>query len=282
LLSYVLEHLQKIVTFLERSMLPTEREQLCSIASNTAQLIGHLLFDLNDYTHARQFHKAAIQAAQEASNPGLEAVAWGRISFTWTYNGQPDKALACVQRARHLAVEKTTSTVQAYLASVEAEIQAILGNRNACLKALGDAEAVDSYPQSGEDNYWLRFDHSRLAGYQGTCFRRLYDPKDATTFSFLVDAQTALRDALARLTSPMAQRRPTLLIDLAGTYTQQGDCERACQLAIEAATTIGQIKSKAAMKRLLNLRLDLEMWHSTQYVKSLDGHIEPLLEQTWY
>jgi DNA-binding SARP family transcriptional activator len=280
LLSYVKEHLQKILSFLDRSLLPGERLQLCAAASNTAQLIGHLLFDLNEYSHARAFQQAAIQGAQEAGNLGLEAVAWGRMSFTWTYSGQTNKALPCIQRARFLAAEKTTTTVQAYLASVEAEIQAILGDRAACLKALDDAASIESYPQNEEENYWLRFDHSRLAGYQGICFRRLYHPEDTDTFSFLTDAQKALKSALGRLTPSMIQRRSTLLIDLAGTYTQQREYEMACELAIQAVAIIQLTKSKAAVKRLLHLRQDLGMWDNTPCVQNLDGHIELLLKQT--
>ena len=73
--------------------------------------------------------------------------------------------------------------------------------------------------------YWLHFDRSRLAGYQGICFRRLYHPEDARTYSFLDKAQRALTDALALLEPGRIQRRPTLLIDIAGTYAQEGDVE---------------------------------------------------------
>jgi transcriptional regulator with XRE-family HTH domain/tetratricopeptide (TPR) repeat protein len=277
LLIYALEHFQRVITFLEWSMLPTIRTHLCSIASGTAQLVGHLLFDMNYYTDARAFHKLAITAAQEANNSSLEAVAWGRMSFTWTYSGNAQKALPCIQQARRLAEGKTTNTVQAYLAAVEAEIQATLGDSDACMKALNGAECIKYFSQTDESNYWLRFDRSRLAGYQGACFRRLYNPEDHTTTMFLSNAQRALKDALARLEASMLQRRPALLIDIASTYTHQGEIEKACEYAIQAVTIIKQIRSKAAIKRLLALRQDLEQWKSTSYVRNLDKQIEPLL-----
>lgn len=74
LLSCVIEHLQKITTLLEGSMTPNMCMSLCSTASSTAQLIGHLLFDSGDYFNARGYHKTAIAAAQEANNTALEAV----------------------------------------------------------------------------------------------------------------------------------------------------------------------------------------------------------------
>ena len=89
------------------------------------------------------------------------------------------------------------STVRAYLAAVEAEIQATLEHRASCLEALDAAEEVEDRQYPKEEMYWLHFDRSRLAGYQGICFRRLYHLDDARTQSFLDKAQQALTDALA-------------------------------------------------------------------------------------
>jgi transcriptional regulator with XRE-family HTH domain/tetratricopeptide (TPR) repeat protein len=277
LLSYVLEHLQKILVFLESSLLPSERKCLCSLASVTAQLVGHLLFDLGDYLNARKYHREAIKAAQEANNTALEAIAWGRMSFTWTYSGNAQKALPYIQRARYLAAEKTSLVVQAYLSAVEAEVQAILENREASLKALDDAACIAKCPQNEEDTYWLRFNRSRLEGYQGTCFRRFYNSEDPKTASFLIDAQKSLKDALALLVPSMIQRRPALLIDLASTYAQQKEIEEACEHLIQAIIILAKIQSKTGVKRLLMIKQDLESWSNTQYVKAVDSYIEALV-----
>jgi transcriptional regulator with XRE-family HTH domain len=142
LLSYVIEHLQKVLILLEGSLFPTIRTRLCCITSGIAQLAGHLLFDMGEFAHARKFHHIAITAAQEGNQQPLEAVAWGRMSFTWTYSGNISEALRCIQEARHLAAGAVNIPVQAYLAVVEAEIQAILGSAQSCLKALEVAECV--------------------------------------------------------------------------------------------------------------------------------------------
>src|SRR5713226_8843750 len=149
LLSYVIEHFQKVITLLEGSLFPSVRTRLCCIASGIAQLAGHLLFDMTEFARARNFHQIAIIAAQEGDNQALEAVAWGRMSFTWTYGGNPLEALRCIQEARCLAEGNVNATVRAYLAAVEAEIQAILGSSESCLKALEIAERVEDrhYPK---------------------------------------------------------------------------------------------------------------------------------------
>ncbi len=270
LLSYAIDHLQKVITLLEGSLLPSTRTRLCCIASGIAQLVGHLLFDMGELTQARNFHQIAITAAQEGGNQSLEAVAWGRMSFTWTYGGNALEALHCIQEARRLAAQNVNTTVRAYLAAVEAEIQAILGNREGCLKALDVAERVEDRLYSQEEMYWLRFDHSRLAGYQGICFRRLYDPEDARTHAFLNEAQRVLTDALTLLDPARIQRRPALLIDIASTYAQQGNVEGACEHATQALSIMAQTKSQAVAKRLLTLRHELEQWNDTHYVNNLD------------
>jgi len=282
LLSYVIEHLQKVMTLLEGSLFPTIRTRLCCIASGIAQLAGHLLFDMGEFAHAQNFHQIAITAAQEGTNQALEAVAWGRMSFTWTYSGNTPAALRCIQWARHLAAENVNTPVRAYLAAVEAEIQAILGSSRSCLKALEIAEFVEDRQYPREEMYWLHFDRSRLAGYQGICFRRLYHPEDARTSSFLDEAQRALTDALALLDPGRIQRRPTLLIDIAGTYAQGGDVERACGHATQALSIMAQTKSQTVAKRLLRLRQELEPWKETQYVKNLDQQMRELITPRAY
>jgi transcriptional regulator with XRE-family HTH domain len=277
LLSYAIEHLQRVITLLEGSLLPSVRTRLCCIASGIAQLVGHLLFDMGEFADARNFHHIAITAAQEGSNRALEAVAWGRMSFTWTYSGNAPEALRCIQEARFLATWSVNATVQAYLAAVEAEIQAILGNREFCLKALEAAESVEDRKHAQEGMYWLHFDRSRVAGYQGICFRRLYRLEDARTHSFLGEAQQALAEALTRLDSARIQRRPTLLIDMADTYAQKADVEGACDHAIQALSITAQTKSKTVLKRLLTFRKELETWNDTEAVKNLDRQMAPLI-----
>jgi tetratricopeptide (TPR) repeat protein len=277
LLDYVIEHFQKVTDLLEGALLPTVRTRLCCSASGIAQLAGHLLFDMGEFAHARQFHQVAISAAREGNNQALEAAAWGRISFTWTYSGNAPEALTCIREARRLAARSANSPVRAYLAAVEAEVQAILGDRESCLKALQAAEQIEDRQYPTEEMYWLRFDHSRLAGYQGICFKRLYHHDDARTHSFLNEAQRALTDALTLLDPARIQRRPTLLIDIAGTYAQQEDVEGACKHATEALSITAQTKSRTVVQRLLTLRSELERWRDTTDVRNLDEQMALLI-----
>ncbi len=282
LLGFVIEHLQKVIDLLEETLLPSIRTRLCCIASGIAQLAGHLLFDMGKSAQARNFHHLAVTAAHEGGSQALEAVAWGRMSFTWTYSQNATEALSCIQEAQRLAARSVNSTVRAYLAAVEAEIQATLENRVSCLEALDAAEKVDDRQYPKEEVYWLHFDRSRLAGYQGICFRSLYHPEDARTQSFLDKAQQALTDALALLEPTRIQRRPTLLIDLASTYAQQGDVDGAYEHAVQSLSILAQTKSQTTVKRLLTLRQELEPWKDTQSIKNLDQQIAQHISMSAY
>ena len=281
LIDYVIEHLQKVTKMLEEPLLPTVRTRLCSIAGGVALLMGELLFDMRCYAQARKYYTAAIEAAQEADNHPLQAVSWGRMSFTWTYEGNPQTALVCVQEARHLGVQSVNATIRAWLAAVEAEIQANLHERNSALKALDGAEHVENRDRP-QDCYWIHFDQSLSAGYRGVSLLRLYRPEDPQTASFLTDAQHALTKALELLDPTLTRRKPNLLTDLAGTYVRQKEVEAACEHANEAVLLASQIKSKVVVQRLLFLQRELDPWKNTEYVQGLDAKIRPLLKMEWY
>jgi tetratricopeptide (TPR) repeat protein len=236
-------------------------------------LIGELYFDISKHAHACAFHDIAIIAAHEANNAALEAVAWARKSFAWTYDGNAEEARICIQQARRLGWS-VNSTVRVWLAAVEAEIQANLGDREACLKALDESSMIEDHQHHPSDSYWIHFDRSLYAGYQGVSFLRLSSQghKD-----LVPNAQTALQDALNLLDPSMKRRQPTLLVDLAGTYVQQQNIEQACEYAFQAMNIATQIKSQVSLQRLLTLRGELEPWKETQYVRDLDKHIVPLL-----
>lgn len=280
LFSYVAEHFEKILTLLERPMPPSIRTRLCSLASKSALLIGELLLDMSHYARARDFQKSALMAAQETGNQALAAISWGRLSLAWIYSKDSANALACVQTARSLAANNSTTLVQAWLAAIEAEAQVNLHHWNACLKALDEAEHIEGGQTSMEDSYLIHFDQALLGGYQGVCFRKLYRPDIPQSTLYLEKAQSVLTSSLEQLNLTLIQRKPTFLADLADISLQQGEIEQACEQACQAASIAANINLQKVMKRLFSLRKDLEPWKDTPYVKSLDNHLTSLVEST--
>jgi len=271
LLSSVTGHLQSMEHFLQVSQ-PTAIEQsLSALISQQAQMAVEIYFDLHDYTKAESYSKAAIEAARQAANPTLYAVALARTSFLYTYSHQHQEALVLLQAARRFAKQDSVSAVPYWLAAMEAEVYAKLFASqpdliasSGSLKALEEAENIIDQPEAG-DRYWTMFSSASLAAYKGVCFRHLQKPEEA---------ELALLEALASIHKGIPGGQATALIDLSSVYAQQGKIEEACSSTTHALEVIGkQNKSINTLQRVYDLRSELEPWASTSYVRNLDEQI---------
>jgi hypothetical protein len=246
------------------------------LQGGAALLIGALLFDMADYTGSREYFGAAIKAAQESNHHTLQATGWGWASLAWTYEGNLHKALDCIQTARQLAMLSDSIIVRTWLAAIDAEAQAKLQSADACRKALDEASRVEEADQAELDHYWTSYDKVQFEGYEGSCYRLLYQYDDVRTHAYISDAQRALKEALAETDPVMARLQSVFLSDLAGTYMQQREIEQACRLA-QQALLANAPQSQMIVQRVLALRQDLEQWKNLQEVKNLDAHLMPLL-----
>ncbi len=258
LVPYVTEDLQRVTALLEGPLLAHARTELTAIAGHLAMLLGELFFEFNLYPEAREYYKTAIIAAHEADNPLLEAVIYGRRCLTWIYQNRLKAALSCVQHGRSLAIDDKHITI--WLTAMEAEIQAKMGKQDDCLASLKSAARLRDLPEQ-KPFYWIHFDVSLLAGYEGACFLRLAKP---------IEAHRALTQALTMLDATTNRRKPRLLVDLARAYVQQGEIEAACASLLQATDLLHSIKSPLTHKRLLALRQELHPWQETAPVQKLD------------
>jgi DNA-binding SARP family transcriptional activator len=266
LVPYVTEDLQRVMVFLEGPCLSDMRTELSLIVGNLAMLLGELLYESNLYSAARKYYKTAAIAAQEANAPLLEAVIYGRRGLTLIYQNHLQAALSCVQHARQLA--GTHDQITMWLAAVEAEIQATMGNEGVCLSSLRNAARLYDLPHQ-EPFYWVHFDTSLLAGYEGVCFLKLSKP---------AEAYQALAKAIATLDATTNRRKPRLLIDLADSYIQQRDIEAACDSLLQATVLLHSIHSPVTLKRLLALRKQLNPWQEMASIQTLDESLSQLVE----
>lgn len=273
----VIRHIHDITAYLSRSLLPATRQILCEVVCRTVLLAGVLLYDRGHYEKARQFYLAASQAASEANNFILQALVWGWTSFTWTYAKQYNDALHCIQRASHYVIQTPDRTVQAWLGAVEAEIQAHLQNRDACLQSLQHMEHGFGTTPSQTISYLFEFNPVLLLGYKGVCLQQVYQKEQPETHHFLEEAREALEQAL-QSNAPM-KRRLYYLTDLAGVYARQGEVEKACYYTTQTIPLILQIGngSKTIQQHLLQTRALLQPYQETTHVQSLDEQMAPLL-----
>ncbi len=266
LLGNVSEHFRMIVSLFQRTLPRKTAQRLFSLSGESAQILGKTLFDLQEYTLAWSYYMFSLKAAQAASNHDLWGTGIGRMILLFIYWEQPQNALPLLQDVRQLSIRN--NNVTCWLAVVEAEVYAHLGDVESCQKALKVAKDILKDELLEEDRYATGFSTSRLAGYEGACFVRLHQPDRALP---------ALQQALSLLDSQSIRRRSTILTDMGIAYAQQGNIQRACQLASQALSITKQTKSRAVLERIRMVHSELEEWKEINEVRDLKKQFDETL-----
>jgi tetratricopeptide (TPR) repeat protein len=263
LLGSVLYRLQFVTQLLEAPHPDTVRQQLLEVAGETAGLAGWLSFDLRDDVRAEAYYKVGLAATQDLDDPWVHAHILGRMSFLPTYRGNHSEAVGLLRAARDEAARGSSPTVRSWLAAVEAEACACLGDDLDCHRAL---ERAEGYLQEfcDVDPAADIFDAARLAGFDGVCHLRMEKAQAALP---------KLRAALSMLAPELNRQRANVLADLAAAYVQNGAPEEACQVAEEAVVLARQTRAAVGLQRLRQLRAQLVPWQETRPVRELDAQL---------
>jgi tetratricopeptide (TPR) repeat protein/transcriptional regulator with XRE-family HTH domain len=260
LLSGISGHFSTSIQLLKDSHPTPIYRQLCSLAGENAQILGKTLFDMREYTLAWAYYVYSVKAAQEAHNADLWAVGLGRMALLLIYYGQTPQALPLVQEAQQADIQQ--ACIRSWLAAVEAEVHARLGNDDACRWALDVSKSITASTPFGDDSYFTGFNPSRQSGYEGACFMRLQQPQRALP---------ALQDALNQLEPSAIRRRSTLLTDIGAAYAQLGDVQSACTSLGQALAITAQLtRSLSTLQRIASVRDRLMPWKESPYVKEID------------
>lgn len=155
--------------------------ELFAVESEAATLMGQLVWDASqrrDHTTARAHFDQAIEAARELRDRAAEGLALLRTSFVALY-GEKDRQGGLTLAMQAAETAKHTSHVLTGLAVLHAaEAHAMLGQRQDCEQALGEAEA--RFEQIGMADAAIDLfsptQHGRLAG---SCYLFLDDAERA-------------------------------------------------------------------------------------------------------
>lgn len=244
-------------------------QRLCMLATDLFQLAGEIFFDGNRYTDAAHCYTLAATAGNEARAFDMWACALTRHAFIAVYESRFSKAAPMLELAAALAHRGNHAlSTRQWVAVVQAETFAGLGDLESCQRALDTAEHVRELPAPVHNGGWLRFDGSRLAEERGTCY---------LTLGRLDLAETALNEALSN--NLTARRRASVLTDLAVSGAQRRDPERVvayADLALEAAHRTG---SGVISRKLRGLQPHLAPLRSDKQVRRLDTEISALPRQ---
>ncbi|MFD8493769.1 transcriptional regulator [Amycolatopsis sp. NPDC059657] len=243
------------------------RERLCFLAGDLFQLCGEIFFDCNHYTEAAQCYSLAANACKEARAFDLWACAMTRHAFISVYERDFKLATPLLDRAASLAERGDRSlSTRHWVAAVQAQAYAGLGEFDATELALETARQVDSLSGPVHTSGWLRFEGSRMAQESGTCYVELNQPDLA---------ETALATALSQDLSD--RRRGSVLADLAMVGAQRHDADQLVVYA-DAALTAAQKTGSAGYvgRRLASLRPQLAPFIARRDVRQLDQQIKTL------
>jgi hypothetical protein len=268
LIGPVRAHLDFVTRYLRESSQPAAvRLSLVSALGEAAVLAGRLSFwDMHDEPAARHHFEMATAAAHEAEDRALAAYALAFTAELATYIQQPGLAAGRSRAAQELAVGSTSPRVRSWLAAVEAEANANIDDVEGCLRALERAREAMAEARPGDaDPQWIEFfDGPRLQGYEGACLARIGHSRPALQVLGRAAASTnpALKRYHAEITS-----------DTAWALAQEGEIEESSRLLVVAFDHATSVGYRDGVRRVLNVRRQLEPHNETQAVQELDEQL---------
>jgi hypothetical protein len=244
-LIYPLVHdqLNVLIDQLGRSHPAAVHRQLCVLLCDLFQLAGEIFFDGDQYTDAAHCYSLAASVGRESLSYDRWACALTRQAFVNMYDKQYLDAASVLSAAARVARngDSQLSTRQ-WIAAVQAQAYAQLGEGTACQRALGSADQVLGMKGQVNPGGWLRFDGSRLSEEHGTCYLALGQ-------AGLAEAK--LTEGLSRTVS--LRRRGSLLTDLALLGVQQQDLDQLLLYGGEAADVAERTESSGYVGRKLQI-----------------------------
>lgn len=248
-----------------------EAASLCEAAGNLFQLAGELAFDDNRLSDAVASYSLAASASKEAGSFDLWACALVRHAYVEMGTLRYAEAAELLEAAQRVARRgDSTLPTRCWVAAVQAQAHAGLGDMAACEQALALAETVIDLNPTDSPGGWIRFDGSRLAEERGSRYVQL---------GRLDLAESTLLDALRQATLAEGQsyrRRGAVLTDLAAIGAAHQDVDRVTAYGEEAVRLARESSSGYVATRLRSLQGTLGALAKNSRVADLRSQIVAL------
>lgn len=263
LLELVRPHLNRLQALAAAPTLPTWRRRLSASLSDAAAFAGWLSLDVARLADARSYFALATEAAREAGEATLHALAVASVGLLHTNlpGGDSGVALWMLRQAdRQLpdsAPLEARVWVRVHLAKEYAAAGDAYGYRHyseAADAASGGASRAGFFSPGG----WF-------ADVVGGDWRTDCDTR-ALAYLAHADAERALRDALAR--GGDSRRQATLSATLSGVLVRRREPEEAARVALTALDAARGLPLWTYRVRVLRAQLD--PWADLPAVRDLD------------
>jgi hypothetical protein len=150
---------------------PNQTRHLYLVAGQLCGLTTHVALDLGHYDAADTHARTALQCAELAAHPPLQAWVRSVQSLIAYWNGSDTRAVALAREGR---THRSTGTINARLCALEARALARLGDHHAAQQALADAEdARESIKDRDLVGGVFTFPEAKQATYAGTTYLAL-------------------------------------------------------------------------------------------------------------
>ncbi|GAA0482772.1 helix-turn-helix transcriptional regulator [Streptomyces sp. NPDC046215] len=223
---------------------------LLNAAADLFQLAGEVAFDANRYADAAASYSLAASVSKDAGAFDLWACALVRHAYVDVYEHRYGEAAQILGAAEKLARRGDSNlATRHWVAAVQAEAYAGIGDLTACERALDEAERVMELTTDSTNGGWLRFDGTRLAEERGARYVQL---------GRLDLAEETLKKALAQTALASGQsyrRRGAVLTDLAAVGAKRRDPEQVVAYGREAVQ-LAQASSSGYVARRLRALCD--------------------------
>jgi transcriptional regulator with XRE-family HTH domain len=242
--AYPLVHAQlgALISEMRNNSSGVVHRELCVLVCDLFQLAGEIFFDGNEYGHAAGCYALAASVGREARSYDRWACALTRQAFVHIYDQQYSQAADILDAAAAVSRngDSQLSTRQ-WVAAVQAEAHAGLGNLSRCQRALDTADGVLRVSGPASPGGWLRFDGTRLGEERGTCYLALGRASLA---------ESELNSAL-KVTGSL-RRRGSILTDLAMLGVRHKDTSQILHYASGAIDIASQTRSAGYLGRKLS------------------------------
>jgi transcriptional regulator with XRE-family HTH domain len=260
---------RQLLARLLRTTHPDELERsLQSAAAEVSQLLGWLAFDMQNPELARRYLEEGLRLARQAEDNPLRAYILAYDSIVSIYTDRPDEGLTFAEAARQTADGTVTPLTMSWIATVEAEAYATVGDALKTSRALERAERELDRGRRENDPPWLyHYDRTGFTSAAGSCHLLLGQTEPARAF---------MRETLALSPATEVREQGLYKAWLAATYAKDGEVEEACTQAQGAIEIALLTDSDRTIQRVKGVRQQLQPWRSTKPVQELTAQLAAL------
>ncbi|WP_125773100.1 helix-turn-helix domain-containing protein [Antribacter gilvus] len=244
-------HLTLVARVLENSTYDAETgRQLAAVAADTAAQTGWFAFDAGRHEAAQRYLLAGLRAARASGDERLGAEALSYLAIHGYSNGHPRDAVVAAQAARQKVKGLQAPALEAMLLTRQARGHARLGEREATLRALGEAGELCGAGRGAGDPHWLYWmNDGEIHG------------QTASASVDLGDTAQALKSfdrAVGAINEGEHRTRGLLLSRAARAHVRAGDLEAACESGAQAVGLGERVQSARLRDHLRDLARALE------------------------